>query len=293
LPQFIIASEKLLPSDVAAAFRAAAWPNAILVRRRSAWLDAPSFCGVLRLLGAAVRSQAPGRQCVLSMDACPAHLSPMVLREVGRCQMHLCPIAAHMTRWMQPCDVSVFRPFKHRIRNMYQQEHLLQGRSELSVDTVVRITARAASDVIARRSWAQACRLSGLSAAPPASRRFCAALAGAADLAYTSGVLTPEQLAAILPRRRFVAVEDLFALLMRPRPAVRARIVVRPAAAKFMAEPGASRSTADPERPWFGRTRSTSHAPALGARPVRRRVSRAVRPRVAAPIPCPRPPRLR
>lgn len=293
LPQFIIASEKLLPTDAAAAFPAAAWPNIVLLRRRSAWLDATSFCEVLRRLSAAVRSQAPGRHCVLSMDACPVHLSPRVLREVGRCQMHFCPIAAHMTRWMQPCDVSVFRPFKHRIRNLYQQEQLLQGKGELSVDSVLRIVARAATDIIGRRPWAQAFRLCGLSPAPPTSRRFGAALGGAADLAFNSGVPSLEQLAAIMPRRRFVAVEDLFASLMRPRPAVRARTAPRPAVARIIAVPGASAPAVDVERPWFGRTRSTSHVHAYATRTVARRVSSAARPRIAAPIPCPRRPRLR
>ena len=210
LPQFLVASERMLSPGVAAAFLASPTRNLVLLRRPSAWLDAKGLCVVLRHLADTVHRVAPNRHCVLSMDVCPVHVSSQVLRQLGLCRLHFCPIAAHMTRWLQPADVGVFRPLKQRIRQLHQQEQVVQGKAELDVGTVLRIIDRATMDIIMSRTWDKVFRLCGLADTPPTSRRFAAALGEARPLAFTAEVPSLEHLKALLPRRRFVPVEHLF-----------------------------------------------------------------------------------
>ena len=290
LPQFVVASERMLPAGVAAAFLASATHNLVLLRRHSAWLDAGGLCMVLRVLADTVHRVAPNRHCVLSMDVCPVHVSSQVLRQLGLCRLHFCPIAANMTRWLQPADVGVFRPFKQRIRQLHQQEQVVQGKAELDVGTVLRIIDRASMDIIVSRTWDRVFRLCGLADSPPTSRRFAAALGEASPLAFTSEVPNLEHLQALLPRRRFVPVEQLFPLLMRNRAAASCG-ARRPADSLLPDEPTSTDMPANPDFPWWGRTRSTAllmpSAHATSQLWKGSNVPRRVR---AVPIACPRRP---
>ena len=290
LPQFVVASERMLPAGVAAAFLASATHNLVLLRRHSAWLDAGGLCMVLRVLADTVHRVAPNRHCVLSMDVCPVHVSSQVLRQLGLCRLHFCPIAANMTRWLQPADVGVFRPFKQRIRQLHQQEQVVQGKAELDVGTVLRIIDRASMDIIVSRTWDRVFRLCGLADSPPTSRRFAAALGEASPLAFTSEVPNLEHLQALLPRRRFVPVEQLFPLLMRNRASASCG-ARRPADSLLPDEPTSTDMPANPDFPWLGRTRSTALlTPSAHATSQLWKGSSVPRRVRAVPIACPRRP---
>ena len=293
LPQFLVASERMLSPGVAAAFLASPTRNLVLLRRPSAWLDAGGLCVVLRHLADTVHRVAPNRHCVLSMDVCPVHVSSQVLRQLGLCRLHFCPIAAHMTRWLQPADVGVFRPLKQRIRQLHQQEQVVEGKAELDIGTVLRIIDRATMDIIMSRTWDKVFRLCGLADTPPTSRRFAAALGEARPLAFTAEVPSLEHLKALLPRRRFVPVEHLFPLLMRNRAAASCGAFC-PADSLQRDEPSSADMPACPDFPWLGRTRSTAHLmSSVHASAQPRKGSSVPRPFRAVPIACPRRPLLR
>lgn len=293
LPQFLVASERLLCAGVATAFLAAPTRNYVLLRRPSAWLDAGGLCVVLRHLADTVHRVAPNRHTVLSMDVCPVHVSSQVLRQLARCRLHFCPIAAHMTRWLQPADVGVFRPFKQRIRQLHQQEQVVQGKAELDISTVLHIIDRATADVIRSRPWGKVFRLCGLADSPPTSRRFATALGQESPLAFTAEVPSLQQLQALLPRRRFVPVEHLFPLLMPDR-ALASRGARRPPDSQPRAHPGTADMSGTPDMPWVGRTRSTSHLTASAdASSQLGRGSSVGRPSRAVPIAAARRPPIR
>ena len=224
------------------------------------------------------------------MDVCPVHVSSQVLRQLGLCRLHFCPIAANMTRWLQPADVGVFRPFKQRIRQLHQQEQVVQGKAELDVGTVLRIIDRASMDIIVSRTWDRVFRLCGLADSPPTSRRFAAALGEASPLAFTSEVPNLEHLQALLPRRRFVPVEQLFPLLMRNRASALCG-ARRPADFLLPDEPTSTDMVANPDFPWLERTRSTALlTPSAHATSQLWKGSSVPRRVRAVPIACPRRP---
>lgn len=286
LPQFLVGNSRLVTERDAARFTAGRTDTIVLLRRRSSWLDASAMIRVVGTLGAAVAAAAPGRFVILSMDAAPVHLSPPVLRAIARAGMHFMPIASLMTRWLQPCDVSVFRAFKHRIRLLYEQRQLLQDRSELDVFNVMDIAATAAREIIQGRSWKTAFELCGLAAAPPTSKRFREAMEGAGELTFSAETPTMEHLQALFPRGRMIPVENLFPLLLRPgeRPRRSSPDRERPTPPP---EPGAGAGAPRRDLPWFGRTRSTSSLPDAPAPAAA--ASSSSSPPTAAPPPATRP----
>ena len=216
LPQFVVGNRHLLPAPGPNA-GVRSWRVGCLqvLREDSAWLTAPLLVRILGQVGRALQPVAATRHVLFSMDACPVHLSPRVLQALGRLRMHFVPIASHMTPWLQPCDVEVFRRLKARQRAEYEREQLLTGTTELPPHTALAVIEVATRAVIVEGDWCRAFRLCGLGPALPTSRRFLRALGPEGCPPVPAVAPTLAQVAVLMPRRRDVAVGDLFAAALR------------------------------------------------------------------------------
>ena len=255
LPQVIVANERILPASVAAEFQASQRGNVFLVRRKSAWINATTLVRIISLLGAAVAPLLSTRHIILSMDACPVHIVPCVMRAVAAAGMHFLLIAAKTTKWMQPCDVAVFGALKHRLRQVFGETQVRAGAAELSPSVVLAILAAAVEEVVCGRDWSAAFRRCGLQTGWPTSKRFLTALGPFAGRPTASDLPTLAQLQSLFPRGRDVPIEACFASFWRPtrRAEPLARAAAPPPVPVPVAVPVPGRSV------WHGRTRSTSH----------------------------------
>lgn len=303
LPQFVVANERLVPAECLKGRALDRQTGRLrLLRQKSSWLTAPVLARILGEVGRALQPVASRRHILFSMDACPVHLSHVVLQTLGRLRMHFVPIASHMTRWLQPCDVAVFRALKARQRAEYERQQLLTGRIELPPGEALTVIERAAQAVLRERDWGRAFSLCGLGLTLPTSRRFQSALGPDGCPQVTAELPSLAQLAELLPRRREVPVGDLFAgLLRRGGPRDHA---ARGGAGSMVGEPCAASMNPPPPAFFDGHTTGAPvacsssevaarlHTPAfgIGRRPAPRPlIPRATRlwPWRAAPAPVP------
>jgi len=254
LPQVIVGNERVLPASVAARLQDAGTGNVVVLRRQSSWVNGETLRRIIAMLAAALAPLRERRHIILSMDACPTHLMPSVIRAVARGGMSYLLIAAQMTKWLQPLDVGVFAPLKRRLRESYGEEQVRSGVAELPTETVMRLTMAGVEDVVQKGSWAVVFERCGLRGGRPTSARFLRALGPLALRPLTAELPTFPQLRALFPRGHDIPVGALFDHLVtgeRPRRAPRLK---GPGAAPGTAEPTA----AHPAGVWIGRTRSTS-----------------------------------
>ena len=216
LPQFIVVNKRTLTVTQARAWHTAAHAPVVLLRRDSAWLNAPALMTILRKVGHALGSLVDTRRVILSMDACPVHLHSRVLQTVAACGMHILPIAAQATKFLQPLDVGAFLPFKERYRALYAREQLLAHRGELPADTALRLLADAARQVLVSGTWRQTFRRCGFGSRRPTSARFRRALGPEPMPLLIAKLPSLADLQSLLPRRREVDVSDLFPLFLHP-----------------------------------------------------------------------------
>ena len=122
LPQFLVVNESWLPMTVFQEWRKTNTHALILLRDRTARLDATGVRGILRKLARSLSEHAPHRHYALSMNTCPIHLTCATLRKMTLSHLHYWLPAAQMTQWLQPWDVGVFSPFKQRLRQLHRRE---------------------------------------------------------------------------------------------------------------------------------------------------------------------------
>lgn len=254
LPQVIVGNERVLPASVAARLQAADTGNVFVLRRPSSWVNGETLRHIIAMLAAAVAPLRESRHIILSMDACPTHLMPSVIRAVARGGMSYLLIAAQMTKWLQPLDVGVFAPLKRRLRESYGEEQLRLGVAELTPETVMRLTMAGVEDVVQKGSWAVAFERCGLRGGRPTSARFLRALGPLAPEPLSADLPTLAQLRALFPRGHDIPVGALFDHLVTDERPRRAPSLTGMATAPRTAEPTARH----PGAVWFGRTRSTS-----------------------------------
>ena len=253
LPQIFVVNNRLVPPAVAVAFNAGRTDRVVLLRQKSSWLDGAGLAKIMGVLKASLRPVAQDRCIILSMDACPVHTTKAVTAAVARagCHYHLLPALA--TRWLQPCDVAVFAPLKHRIRVLMEGQQLGRRDAELPIGALLGVLADAVAGVVSGRAWRNAFALCGLHGAWPTSQRFLAELGPAPEDGLEGGGLP--SLAAfesIFPRGRMIPVDRLFPLVLGDPRALAVADADAPAGASVHAEPAHGSSS------WVGRLRSSS-----------------------------------
>lgn len=214
MPQYIVGNCRSVTPSMVRTWAAGGGDCRVrLWRKKSAWLTGKDLSAMIRDVARAI-GPLTGRRVIFSMDACPVHLTAGVLRTLTACGWHLLPIAAQMTKYLQPADVGVFLPLKRRYRTLYEREQLLRRCGEIAPERALRLLADATQDIVGGGSWGPTFRRCGLSAEPPTSARFLAALGPEPLAPLTPGVPSLKDLSLVLPRRRHVPVALLFALFL-------------------------------------------------------------------------------
>lgn len=255
LPQVIVGNDRVVAATVAAEFQASQTGNVFLLRRKSAWVNSSTLVRIIALLAAAVAPLLSTRHIIFSMDACPVHLVPEVMRAVAKGGMHFLLIGAQTTKWLQPCDVAVFGPLKHRLRQLYGESQVRSRKAELTPLVFLGMIATAVEEVVCGRDWSGAFQRCGLRGGWPTSTRFLTALGPLATRPTPMELPTLAQLQCLFPRGRCIPIDAAFAsCLPAPRRA-------EPLAGRRETLEGTDALHPDTpaDSPWFGRTRSTSH----------------------------------
>ena len=253
LPQVLVASSRLVSASAAREFQEGRRDRIFLLRRNSSWLDGKTLSHIIRLLAACLEPVAGGRFFILSMDACPTHTTPIVLRTIANVGLHFHLIPASATRWMQPCDVAVFSALKLRVRQHYFASQARRGKAELDMSDVLCIFATALAEVLQNRCWSRAFALAGLHDGPPLSQRFRFALGEPALAVEEPAPPTLADLQCVFPARRTIPVDLLFRSLLHPAPVGGGPRPEHPRAGGLGAE-GAHGAAG----PWVGRLRSSA-----------------------------------
>ena len=94
LPQFIITNERQVTPAMARRWVDGGHGPVRLLRHKSAWIRGADLQRILRCVASAIKPVVEDRRVILSMDACPVHLCPAVLRTSGQRGMHFLPVAA-------------------------------------------------------------------------------------------------------------------------------------------------------------------------------------------------------
>ena len=94
-----------------------------ILRRPSSWANADTLIEFVRLLSKVLEPFAQQRHVVLTLGACPVHLSEKVARACARASISFHVVPEHMTARLQPLDAYVFLPLKRFLRRGH---HALQ-----------------------------------------------------------------------------------------------------------------------------------------------------------------------
>lgn len=133
LPQVVVVNEKSIGKrefeELREQYRGT---RAHLVRRKSAWADGALLADWVKTLGAALAPVEPGSWIILTMDACPTHMTNSVIRSCAAHKMlpHLVP--GLMTHLLQPLDTHVFAAFKGEALYRHEKARLSTADGSLS-----------------------------------------------------------------------------------------------------------------------------------------------------------------
>jgi hypothetical protein len=130
LPQVIIGAHSLLTVTDCRNLQESLSDNVYLLRLKSRWTDRVIMERLIRTVARIVREQCPHKVPVLLLDTAPSHLHPALPCLARRLGMHLVLIPARTTWLLQPCDVYLFRKYKHAFRDRWLQckQETLDGR---------------------------------------------------------------------------------------------------------------------------------------------------------------------
>ena len=139
LPQVVIVNQRTVGKrDIAELREQCRGTRVQLWRRRSAWADGALLAQWVRTLGAALAPIEPDSWIILTMDACPTHVTDEVIRACAAQKMlpHLVP--GLMTHLLQPLDTHVFAAFKGAGRDRQESARLTTSDGSLSSKAALR-----------------------------------------------------------------------------------------------------------------------------------------------------------
>lgn len=127
--------------------------------KTSGWPDSRIMRHWLTRLRSVVHSAKPDHWIVLLMDCAPYHTNRQTIQHCRRLGIILVFVPARLTWLLQPCDLSVFGPFKNSLRLALQQHRINAPTGRVSADqfmgTVGEVVNRSISAVSWRQSFAR------------------------------------------------------------------------------------------------------------------------------------------
>ena len=218
LPQVIIGNERTLSvRDQRALSAGLAGSPLQLWRKKSAWCNADALAEWISLLGKTLAPFLGSRYFILSLDACPTHLTEKVARACARAHIRLHWLPGGMTGTMQPLDTHVFAAFKRRGGQLLEAARLRSETGAMDTKTALECWLQASREIVMSRAWPAAFLSCGLGGRQAVLGRRCRS-----RLALTAAWEPPPaalpslaQLQAIAGGRRKLPLGWMFSLCSR------------------------------------------------------------------------------
>ena len=219
----------------------------ILLRQKSAWNNADVMVWIVRELGKACREQAPGRACVLLLDAVRIHFHERVVAAIIRSGFSGIYVPALMTWLLQPLDTHCFSLFKRALKKAYIDLLIERRQPVLRVGDWLHCLTRTIAQVVVDKDWSHAFSRNGYALGQHFVADRVLEHLGLDEAPFLAPrALTVEEFRVLLPRRARIHNRMLTAAAPRgdehPLPL----------------EPPPLPPPLAPPAPWLGRTRSTS-----------------------------------
>ena len=212
LPHVIIGNQAVLPLYTQRELEPQLLSNVFLVRRKSAWVDAPYMAVIIKLLGAMLRPFLNRFQPILLMDALPAHLAPGVFRAAARAGIWVVVVPAKLTWLIQPADTHAFFKYKMYLRRRYVEAMARSSDGELQLREVLKAMNEGVRYVFQAHDWSKAFAENGFGHKQQLLRQSVVRSAGLRlPLSIPSVIPTLMQLRSIWPGGRDVPLSDVFA----------------------------------------------------------------------------------
>lgn len=232
LPQILIIPSRCISEDDCRELQDQMPKQLLILRRAKAWMNEELMLEVIELLAHRIAHLHMGREWILYADAFQAHLTSKVLRSIGRRGFRYCSIPTGLTWALQPCDTHLFGSFKHWLRCEMQVQELRVPPHPSRLICAVTAVGLVVERRLQGRSWANAFLDVGLTGSQASvSSRVLNKLGFGCTVPHVSTSLPSlQQLECVLPRSRFVAINDLFAFFLLwkpPLPEKPAHIVFR------------------------------------------------------------------
>lgn len=210
LPQIFVTNERVITQSDAVKFAGECCGNVVIVRRKSAWVDAGFAREVVEVLATCLSGELARFQIILHMDTLPAHMHVGVLKACCESGIHVHFIPAKTTGWLQPLDVLVFSVFKGWVVREVERLRLASVSGLLTPLEMLGVYRRGVEAVIQSRGWAQAFELTGLRGQSNLSRRLLDRLRLASSPIISNQLPKFEDFETVFPVGKAVRVEDLF-----------------------------------------------------------------------------------
>ena len=220
LPQIIVGNCKTVLKSMQRRLAPQLRENVILLRRKSAWVNADLMVNVLKVLGRVLQPFTDERQPILLMDACPSHLAGKVFRAAARANIWVIIVPAKLTGLLQPADTHVFYRYKMYLRRYMENIVIASASGAVNIEDVILGINKGIRYVLQKYAWSGAFDANGFSAGQHHSRsKIWRAMGLYRDnVTVSSDMLTLEQWQSIWPGGAQIPFGDIFAWRLPPVP---------------------------------------------------------------------------
>lgn len=216
MPQFVLCNEATVKRRDADRLAAMMGPSVVLIRRKSAWLDAGVMVDILRWIARYLQPFMNSFQPILLFDAARQHITPRVLATAVRLRLWTIIVPAGTTGVLQPLDTHTFSRFKHWLR----AECNVKGERDNGdqVHAFLSALKRSIEAVVLRTDWSSAFSSNGFAFQQECvSSRVLTALKWDVPVWAGSDVPSLDTLSLCFPKRTRVQREIILAPLLPPR----------------------------------------------------------------------------
>ena len=227
LPQFLLASHKVLLARDVPRVNAILPRNVFLIRSRSSWSNEATMKEVLMKLVENLADVMNVYQPILFMDTAPCHLHASLFDYLGRNGIFLGFVPSAMTWLLQVLDFTVFALFKRFFKLKFHAKRAVTPSGELSPVDVIELLVLSIRKILDGNSWADSFASLGFSDSQSQVNNFVLQNLELTRLpAIGNGKPTNAEIQCMWPKNRRPHFEELFrwkndeqpALLALPAP---------------------------------------------------------------------------
>ena len=211
LPQFLLASNKVMLARDIPLVNAILPSNVFLIRSKSSWSDEEKMKLVLQKLVEVLADVVHLYQPILWLDTASCHLHSSLFDYAGRNGIFMALIPASMTWLLQVLDVKVFAIFKRFFKLRFHAKRAQSTTGILSCVEVVELLVFSIRKVLENRNWADAFAALGFAANQDSVDSFLLEnLRMTRVPAIPDGKPTNAEVRCVFPKNRSPFFDELF-----------------------------------------------------------------------------------